>query len=290
VTVLDPVMGDEGRLYIPHDEVPVYKCLLRDADLILPNQFEAELLSDTKITCLRDIATAVEALHRNYQVPHVIITSIRLSPNSDTTLPSTATTPEGEEETMTIIGSTSRSDHTPRMFRIDIPAFPVFFSGTGDMFAALTVARLRQAVFEAGLQSTQRWKSPDEVEATELPLAKASEKVLASMQSVLGKTYEYYKVAVKGIEAAEDIEGLGTGEEALKNGEQKRHLRRTKAAEVRVVRHVRDLIYPPELDKYRAKPVELEYKKPEDAVADELGVVNLGGRSGHRAVHVEDDP
>jgi pyridoxine kinase len=42
MTVLDPVMGDNGKLYIPEDEVPEYKALLREADLILPNQFEAE--------------------------------------------------------------------------------------------------------------------------------------------------------------------------------------------------------------------------------------------------------
>ncbi len=41
-TVLDPVMGDEGRLYVSQDVVPAYKELLSDADLILPNQFEAE--------------------------------------------------------------------------------------------------------------------------------------------------------------------------------------------------------------------------------------------------------
>lgn len=35
-------MGDDGRLYIPEEEVPAYKELLREADLILPNQFEAE--------------------------------------------------------------------------------------------------------------------------------------------------------------------------------------------------------------------------------------------------------
>lgn len=42
VSVLDPVMGDRGRLYVSPDIVPVYKSLLSDADLILPNQFEAE--------------------------------------------------------------------------------------------------------------------------------------------------------------------------------------------------------------------------------------------------------
>lgn len=40
--VLDPVMGDNGRLYVAEDVVPAYKTLIRDADLILPNQFEAE--------------------------------------------------------------------------------------------------------------------------------------------------------------------------------------------------------------------------------------------------------
>lgn len=42
LVVLDPVMGDDGRLYVPEDEVPAYRSLLRHADLILPNQFEAE--------------------------------------------------------------------------------------------------------------------------------------------------------------------------------------------------------------------------------------------------------
>ncbi len=39
---MDPVMGDQGRLYVKEDVVPAYKNLLRDADLLLPNQFEAE--------------------------------------------------------------------------------------------------------------------------------------------------------------------------------------------------------------------------------------------------------
>lgn len=40
--VLDPVMGDNGKLYVAEDVVPAYKSLLPHADLILPNQFEAE--------------------------------------------------------------------------------------------------------------------------------------------------------------------------------------------------------------------------------------------------------
>jgi pyridoxine kinase len=40
--ILDPVMGDNGKLYVEEDVVPAYKNLIKDADLILPNQFEAE--------------------------------------------------------------------------------------------------------------------------------------------------------------------------------------------------------------------------------------------------------
>lgn len=40
--VLDPVMGDNGQVYVEADTVPAYKSLIKDADLILPNQFEAE--------------------------------------------------------------------------------------------------------------------------------------------------------------------------------------------------------------------------------------------------------
>lgn len=42
--VLDPVMGDNGRLYVAEDVPTAYKGLIGDADLILPNQFEAEYL------------------------------------------------------------------------------------------------------------------------------------------------------------------------------------------------------------------------------------------------------
>jgi pyridoxine kinase len=40
--VLDPVMGDNGKLYVAEDVVPAYASLVPHADLILPNQYEAE--------------------------------------------------------------------------------------------------------------------------------------------------------------------------------------------------------------------------------------------------------
>jgi pyridoxal/pyridoxine/pyridoxamine kinase len=40
--VLDPVMGDNEKLYVAEDVVPAYASLVQHADLILPNQYEAE--------------------------------------------------------------------------------------------------------------------------------------------------------------------------------------------------------------------------------------------------------
>lgn len=52
--VLDPVMGDNGKIYVAEDVVPAYKSLLPYADLILPNQFEAEYVVLPTVDILRD--------------------------------------------------------------------------------------------------------------------------------------------------------------------------------------------------------------------------------------------
>ena len=45
VYVCDPVMGDEGKLYVSQDLVSVYRDeVVGHADVIVPNSFEAELL------------------------------------------------------------------------------------------------------------------------------------------------------------------------------------------------------------------------------------------------------
>lgn len=116
------------------------------------------------------------------------------------------------------------------------------------MFAALTVGRLREAVANTpGLQSTRSWVSSDDVKATELPLAKATVKVLASMHSILEKTLEARDRALAALPPLSPSEGL-SGEERAKQ----EHLRRTKAAEVQLVRNARFL---------REPVVEFEAKK-----------------------------
>ncbi|EMC94950.1 hypothetical protein BAUCODRAFT_47812, partial [Baudoinia panamericana UAMH 10762] len=191
---MDPVMGDNGRIYVAEDELPVYKSLLKDADLILPNQYEAEWLSDVKIHDLPSLEEAITKLHETYRVPHVLITSIRLPPSTSST-PTTTDEDLASQAMMTVIGSSATSERKPRMFRISIPALPIMFSGTGDMFAALIVSRFRQAAQQAGVLNKASWRTPDDVAGPDLPLAKAAEKVLASMQAVLKDTAAHYEAA-----------------------------------------------------------------------------------------------
>jgi len=97
------------------------------------------------------------------------------------------------------------------------------------MFAALTVVRFREAITTAGLGNVKSWVSPDGVKGVDLPLARAAEKVLASMHAVLVKTKKARDEALVGFEGEEGVEG---------------HLRRTKAAEVRLVRNLGELKEP----------------------------------------------
>lgn len=104
------------------------------------------------------------------------------------------------------------------------------------MFAALMVARLREAVVAAGedLRTTRSWVSPDSVVPSNLPLAQATIKVLSSMHSVLERTLEARDAELA---AAPVQNGNLSAEERHKQ----EHLRRTKAAEVQLVRNVRFL-------------------------------------------------
>ena len=139
-------------------------------------------LSAIKIEDEDSLRRAIHALHEVHHVPHVIITSVNLlSPDKSS----------NGERTLSIVGSSQTSGGKPRLFRISFPALDCYFSGTGDMFAALMVGRLRQAVGAvAGLAERPSWLSDDAVVATDLPLAKAAEKVLPTMHEILERTCE----------------------------------------------------------------------------------------------------
>ncbi|KAL2270080.1 hypothetical protein VTJ83DRAFT_2264 [Remersonia thermophila] len=251
--VLDPVMGDNGNLYVAPDVVPVYKSLVPHADLVLPNQFEAELLSETPITSMESIGHAIQVLHQRYAIPHVVITSVSL-PH-----------PDHPVSSLSVVGSSMTSDRRARPFKIVFPAIDCYFSGTGDMFAALMCVRMREAVHElderrnkaavdgeegsgegARLMDRPSWLSDDDVDALDLPLARAAEKVLATMHEVLTKTAERMQETVEKARArlaAAEVDGAEEGSN-VEEEKKRMHLLRSKAAELRLVRHLDSLRFP----------------------------------------------
>ncbi|KAI1612987.1 pyridoxal kinase [Exophiala viscosa] len=252
--VLDPVMGDQGRLYVAEDIVPAFKQLIREADLILPNQFEAELLSGVSISTLTGVANAVRTLHKTYGTNHVVVTSVTVG-DAAVADEDAKTQKQG---VLTVVGSSKRRDGSARLFKVEVPKLDVFFSGTGDMFAALMVGRLREACAQMDLLDRAGWMPDDDVEAVDLPLARATEKVLSSMQMVLEKTItardeEMSKFGLSPGASVGGVEGLGATDS---DSEDKRtYLAQTKAAEVRVVRNAKDLVYPEE--RYKAVAMEV---------------------------------
>lgn len=190
----------------------------------------SRILTDQPIRSFPDLKAAFARLHTESNVSHIVVTSIRL--------PDASNTSAGAAPALSVVGSSRTSRGEPRAFRIDVVDIDCYFSGTGDMFAALLVARLREAVAHvSGLARCKSWLSDDNVPPTELPLCRAVCKVLASMARILEAT-----------KAARDLQ-LKTFNEpgaapADAESDLKRHRAATKAAEIRLVRHSRWLLDP----------------------------------------------
>ena len=127
----DSVLGDHGRVYVPPVLVDVYRDeVVPHAHALLPNQFEAELLSGVTIRTEADARRACGVLHRR-GVNLVVITSASLEDTA-------ATQGEGELPPLTVL--LSQRPHGAawrREYRVDVPQLPERFAGTGDLLAAL---------------------------------------------------------------------------------------------------------------------------------------------------------
>ncbi|GKT83428.1 pyridoxal kinase [Colletotrichum tofieldiae] len=220
--VLDPVMGDNGKLYVAEEVVPAYQSLVEYADLILPNQFEAECQDHGHADAPdRHPRPAHEIPH-----PHIVITSVSLA------------SPDHPPSHLSVVGSSmSPTTGEPRLFKIVFPAIDAYFSGTGDMFAALMTVRMREAVIAASksagagaageeglLKDRKSWLSGDDVDTPELPLARATEMVLASMH--------------------EEVVRAAGVDETTEEGRRRLHLLKSKSAELKLVRNLASLREP----------------------------------------------
>lgn len=127
--LLDPVMGDEGTLYVSESVIPIYKDILRRGlvDIITPNQFEVELLVDFKITSVETLKQALIQMHDSYHLKNIVISSLTL-----------------EEFPSTIITVCSQSNCQGEISSnyFKVPIIESYFTGVGDLFSALLIDRI----------------------------------------------------------------------------------------------------------------------------------------------------
>lgn len=119
IYVCDPVMGDNGKMYVPETLKEIYRTeIVPLADILTPNQYEIELLTGIKISTVSELQSAIEEIHKIG--PETIAVS---------------STEIGDK--LTAIFSTVKDK---RLIKIDIPKISANFTGSGDLFAALFLA------------------------------------------------------------------------------------------------------------------------------------------------------
>ncbi|KAF5101800.1 hypothetical protein D0Z00_000662 [Geotrichum galactomycetum] len=167
--VLDPVLGDDGRYYVSEQVLPVYRQLIASGqvDLVTPNQFEAEALTGLTIKTPEDVALVFAKLHEH--MDQAIISSVKYA---------------NEPGYIYSYGSAivDKATRQTRQFYIRYPGLESYFTGTGDLFAALTVDRYYKARVAAEAEEQQSTKDAAEV------LALTMTQVLTTVQRVLKRT------------------------------------------------------------------------------------------------------
>ena len=122
---VDPIMGDNGRLYagVPESTIGLMRDLVACADYTVPNYTEACLLTDTP---MREGITAEEA--------HALVDAVR-----ELGAKSVVVTSANVDGKSAVIGYDHvASEHISIPFEL----IPVYFPGTGDTFSSVLLGRV----------------------------------------------------------------------------------------------------------------------------------------------------
>ncbi|KAH7910066.1 Ribokinase-like protein [Hygrophoropsis aurantiaca] len=229
IYLLDPVIGDAGRLYVAADVVPVYRTMLPLASVITPNWFELEVLTDITLTDLLSIRLALRKLHTEYHVPNVVISSIPLKPWLLDALPAqlrptTSSADADETDYLLCLTSSMKADGADSLSTVHIrcvPLIPGYFSGVGDLFSALLIGHFHPSTSQSQSAPCESTPSPP------TPLSCAVSYALHKTHLILQLTHEYAKLL------PED-ERLPTDEEKDK-AEPVRRFKRMRGRELRLI-------------------------------------------------------
>ena len=124
VALVDPVMGDEGGLYVPGEIVEAQRALVAKADIATPNRFELAVLSNRPTETLPDLAAAARTLGPS----RVVVTSAPAMMRGKIATALVA----GEE---VLVAENALVSGAP--------------SGTGDLFASIYLSRLLHGFTDA---------------------------------------------------------------------------------------------------------------------------------------------
>ncbi|KAL5513368.1 BUD16 [Sanghuangporus vaninii] len=252
IYLLDPVLGDSGKLYVTPDVIPIYRKLLPQATVITPNWFEVETLTDIPLKDMHSLRRALKILHEEYHVPHVVMSSIPLHDFFRDALPPHFI-PEEEDPTIAsssllCISSTYNTcangsvvqngiNHTSDPSEVHahvLPCIPGYFSGVGDLFSALVLAHFQptpgsshvSTFVRAGSSSLP--SSTDRIESsTYTPLSIAVSYALSKTFGILKFTHEQILAQHPASEDATDEERDRTDPE--------RRVRRMRTRELRLI-------------------------------------------------------
>lgn len=128
--VCDPVLGDNGKLYVAEGVARTYaECLLPLADVATPNGFEASVLSGVEVNSIETAIIAADWFH-HLGISYVVIKSF----------------PDGHlSSVICMLVSCKQEGEVPCRYLARVPRQEGYLSGTGDLFAALLTARLLKA-------------------------------------------------------------------------------------------------------------------------------------------------
>ncbi|KAI3403668.2 BUD16 [Candida oxycetoniae] len=125
IYLFDPVMGDDGFIYVDKSCVLEYRNLisLGIVDLITPNQFELQLLTNEEINDRGSLYRAIDKLHSGCHIPYVVVTSVDGGVLGNK---------ENDEKYIYCIISAKQQTAIFKIVKIES-----YFTGVGDLFSAL---------------------------------------------------------------------------------------------------------------------------------------------------------
>ena len=185
----DPVMGDDGALYVPRAVADVYRTtVVRLADAVKLNQTEAETLTGVRTADLAGVAAALAALAA-LGPRTAVISSCRLrDPRSCAALARAlgvgGTAAEAVETVAERMMFVFGQGADGARFVIGVPVLAGSFSGTGDLFSALLLA----------------WMARGDSAAA------ACEKTVAAISCVLRRTIAAHSTELLLVQSRRDIE------------------------------------------------------------------------------------